>query len=539
MDERNRMLAMGGQDVDGEWESMGTGTSSASLASRTSRYLQSFISTEVSARVMGDRDRNEILKVAWLSITLFFVVGGYWLLRSIKDPIMATIDGVEYIPQAKIASLFVVFALVIVYNKMLDMFKKEQVFYMMGVTYGIAFGCIAVLLAHPTIGLANTNADPSRLLGWVSYCTIESFGSMVVQCYWALVNSSVDTNFAKKNFGIIVAGAQIGSILGPTIATQAAWIGISSLYFIGAMVMFLMVGAMYLYMDKFGNAEATRREEAATYKDKQKDGGIAEGFTLFYEHNYVKGLFAVSSLYMIQVTVVDYMMKVLAKDHYHTLYPDDPAMALSGFASFMGYFGQMTNSISFLFSLLGTGIVIKNFGLTVTLISFPILLLGCTALVFFKPDLWTVFFVMMIMKAMSYALNNPTKEILYQQTSSAVKFKCKSWIDTFGQRGSKAGGSLITNAFATSIADLANYGSLVGAIISLFLIYVSDYMGKEFEALTERGEKVGEQSASLAAQLAAMQNMHEDTSCTIEEEGQKSAEMTPQGSKKGSDGADV
>jgi len=39
-------------------------------------------------------------------------------------------------------------------------------------------------------------------------------------------------------------------------------------------------------------------------------------------------------------------------------------------------------------------------------------------------------------------------------TGSNVKFKCKSWIDTFGQRGSKAGGSLITNAFANSMADL-------------------------------------------------------------------------------------
>jgi len=65
-----------------------------------------------------------------------------------------------------------------------------------------------------------------------------------------------------------------------------------------------------------------------------------------------------------------------------------------------------------------------------------------------------VFLVMMVIKGMSYALLNPTKEILYQMTGSNVKFKCKSWIDTFGQRGSKAGGSLITNAFANSMADL-------------------------------------------------------------------------------------
>lgn len=61
---------------------------------------------------------------------------------------------------------------------------------------------------------------------------------------------------------------------------------------------------------------------------------------------------------------------------------------------------------------------------------------------------------MMIIKGMSYALNNPTKEILYQMTSTSIKFKCKSWIDTFGQRGAKATGSIVTNTFASSIADL-------------------------------------------------------------------------------------
>ena len=91
-------------------------------------------------------------------------------------------------------------------NKLLDMFPKHQLFYMMGGAYGVLFTAMGLALMHPTIGLANTKADPTRILGWLSYVTIESFGSMVVQCYWALVNASVDVNFAKKNFGIIVAG---------------------------------------------------------------------------------------------------------------------------------------------------------------------------------------------------------------------------------------------------------------------------------------------------------------------------------------------
>lgn len=190
----------------------------------------------------------------------------------------------------------------------------------MGISYGAMFAVIGLLLIHPTIGLANSKADPSRLLGWTSYCLIESFGSMVVQCYWALVNSSVDVHFAKKNFGLVVAGAQIGSILGPTLATQASTIGIPALYMTGAVIMFLMVGAMYYYVSHFVDTDSEAAEllaqaesaklEAQSKKSnsstdasaKKKETGVMEGFYLFYEHDYVKGIFAVSSLYMVQVS---------------------------------------------------------------------------------------------------------------------------------------------------------------------------------------------------------------------------------------------
>lgn len=225
---------------------------------------------------------------------------------------------------------------------------------MMGAAYGVLFALMGLLLMHPTIGLANTKADPSRLLGWVSYVTIESFGSMVVQCYWALVNASVDVPFAKKNFGLIVAGAQIGSILGPTLATQASSLGIPALYLAGSVIMFLMVGAMYFYIERFGSGvdeqskeatSATPLVEGGAAAKPKKDEGIMEGFNLFWEHDYVKGIFAVSSLYMVQVTVIDYMMKVLAKDRYAAMYSDDPQAALRAFASFMGYFGQVSGSL--------------------------------------------------------------------------------------------------------------------------------------------------------------------------------------------------
>ena len=58
-------------------------------------------------------------------------------------------------------------------NKLLDLFPKHQLFYMMGIAYGVMFTFMGLMLMHPTFGLPNTQADPSRLLGWVSYVTIE------------------------------------------------------------------------------------------------------------------------------------------------------------------------------------------------------------------------------------------------------------------------------------------------------------------------------------------------------------------------------
>jgi AAA family ATP:ADP antiporter len=219
---------------------------------------------------------------------------------------------------------------------------------MMGIAYGVIFFIMGLLLLHPTIGLSNTEADPTRILGWISYCAIESFGSMVVQCYWALVNASVDTDFAKKYFGVIIAGAQVGSILGPTIATQANAIGVPTLYLGGAGIMFIMVGAMYFYIQQFGileNEEQSEEPSSSSSSSKNVETGVMEGFYLFYEHDYVKGIFAISSFSMVQITVIDYMMKVLAMERYSHMYPDNPQAMLRGFASFMGYFGQVYFSI--------------------------------------------------------------------------------------------------------------------------------------------------------------------------------------------------
>ena len=73
--------------------------------------------------------------------------------------------------------------------------------------------------------------------------------------------------------------------------------------------MFMMVAAMYFYVEKFGAPGEDKIEEKKTSseisgKPKKKEGeGIMEGFYLIYKYDYVKGIFFISSLFMMQVRI--------------------------------------------------------------------------------------------------------------------------------------------------------------------------------------------------------------------------------------------
>lgn len=489
-------------------------------------------------RLYGDQlPLQEMVRVLTLASTLFFMIGGYWLLRSLKDPVLSALCGVDYIPKAKILSVFVVLAVVPIYNHFLDSgVPKHQLFYIFGTFYFGLFVSIALLLMHPTIGLANENASPYRVLGWVSYCSIESFGSVLVSLFWSFANSNISLESAKASYGVMVASAQVGSIIGPTIVNRFAtrW-GLDTCYMLGACCMLLLQGTMYMYIQKYGAGKG-----ASSTKKKEKTG-VLEGVHLFIRHNYIKGIFAISCLFMVEVTIVDYTLKRLARDHFSESYPcgdaslscwkEDGNHAMSqeatrAFAEFMGFFGQATNSLSLILSLFGTSAVIRIFGLRLTLLLFPSVCLCVIICVRLRPTLYVAFGAVMALKACSYALNNPTKEILYQPTSSSVKYKAKSWIDIFGARGSKAMGSLVTNAFANNAAALVANGSFVGMAVSCFLIWNARFMGKTFDEYMSTGYIVGSEDDNEeiiaedgeGVELSEAQGTQEDTSCAIPDE---------------------
>lgn len=460
--------------------------------------------TNVVHYFFPDLKHEESRKFTLLGITGFFVVGTYWLLRLLKQTIFLKVafpeslgwaehQGLLFQPTAKFLSPFVVLAVVLIYSKLVDLVKKQQLFYIICSFYGLFFATLAgLILIKEWYGAAALGKSILGSVGWVSYFAIESFGSLVVALFWSFTNSITKTESAKRGFPLIVSLMQFGAIGGSVLLLFSKSIGAMWPLIALASLFIFAVIAMIAYFMRVMPASQLIGNEAAAATEKKKDGffeGFTSGLTLLVTRPYLMGVLVVSTFYEVASQIMDFQLHKQAVAC--PLFSDAIA-----FTRFEGMLGVGVNSLSFLVALLGTSYIIKRIGLRLSLLVYPAAFIVALSLLFlaFKAGcvgttlLWITFAAMMVVKGMSYAFNNPVKEIMYIPTSKDAKFKSKGWIDMFGGRFAKSGGARITSLYKHDLSELMVYGTFFSfGIIGIWII-AALYVGKKNQQLQHSGE---------------------------------------------------
>lgn len=453
-----------------------------------------------------DLNKEDAKKFTLLSFIFFLVIGSYWLVRLLKNTLFYKIafpealgwapgQGRLYQPIAKFWSPFVVFGLVMVYTKMIDIFKKHVLFYIITTVYSIIFGGItALLITRALYGDMFLGKALLGTMGWVSFFAIESYGSLIVALFWSFTNSICSSESAKSGYPMITAAAQTGAIGGSALLIFAHLIGIWQLFALVTMFVVCALMAMRYFMASIPASSLVGNKQAAA-TEKGKEGffeGLVAGVRLIFSRPYIFGILIVSTFYEVISQVIEYQMQSQAYEF--------PQFATEvGFAQFQGIYGVATNLLSLLMALLGTRYLIKRFGLTFGLLIFPVVL-GCAFLLLFgfytygQPTavqlLSATIVVMMIAKGLGYAVNNPVKEMMYIPTSKDVKFKSKGFIDIFGSRLSKLGGAQINDAFKHSMQDLMIYGTAFSLGMTGVWILAAIYVGYKNSQLIKENKIV-------------------------------------------------
>ena len=169
------------------------------------------------------------------------------------------------------------------------------------------------------------------------------------------------------------------------------------------------------------------------------------------------------------------------------------------FANLMGHFGQLTNFISLLVSLFGFSVIVKRMGIKFSLLMFPSILVAAVVMTNLVSSLNFLFITVSLLKALIFSFNEPVKELLYINTSESIKYKAKAWIDVFGCRLAKAIGSFITYQSGGDLGVLRSVSELPCLILSIALLCVAYFIGREFDYNQKKGIIVGMPSSCVGA----------------------------------------
>ncbi len=412
--------------------------------------------------IFGDFDPDELTKFLLLGLIFGLIIGIYWTLRPLKDALFQDIVGGQWQPLAKMTSLVVIFPLVMIYSFIVDKLSRKNLFFVMATIYGTATLVIAWYFFDPVYGLANPTAEYGRWLGWIWYWFVESFGSLIIALFWAFATDITSADSAKKGFFFVIMLGQVGGMLIPLMTRIPKWYNISNAYTVVGcgLLIFMIIPLVALFMKTIPPEQmkgfGEKKEEAPVETTTEESKGLLsylhgifmgffEGLWLLISKPYLLGIFGVIAFYEIIVTIFDYIFKIKAETEFL-----DKAEKLA----FLGSYATFTNIATFLCLVFGISKVQKKLGLTASLMLMPLLVTIAVGVFRFYPNLQALFWLMVLSKAVNYALNSPSQKQLYIPTSEQARYKSQAWIESFGGRGAKAGGSFINKQHGNMLRKL-------------------------------------------------------------------------------------
>jgi ATP:ADP antiporter, AAA family len=455
---------------------------------------------EQVVRGLFDIDPQERMKLFFLSLLYFLVVGAYTVTRDLKSSIFLGTVGKEYIPWVKVISMLMLVPAIFFYSRLVDKIKRYQLLIFYSVLFGIANLIFAYYIGHPTIGLLNTDARPTRLFGWFFYFFVEGYSPFVVSVFWALANSVNSPAEAKKNYGYMVAGSKFGGM----IAAALAWyiFGLSAqlikpcLTHVEAHQLILVISSLFLalvpiatvlFMKKVP-AHLMHGYEAAYKLETQKKAvktkpSMFAGLEMFIKYPYVLGIFGMVFFYEIVSTVLSYLRLGVA---------EAGAGSISDVSKVLFEIAFKAHFVGFVISLVGTQALLARLGTRICLMLIPVSMGATLFYIIFETSPEALRNALVVFTALNYAFLAPVRESLYLPTVKEIKFKSKSWIVAFGSKFAKTSGSMF-NVFASTMGEafvLPVHSFFFAGIIGLWF-GVTFLLGRRFEQAIAKNEVIG------------------------------------------------
>jgi len=387
---------------------------------------------------------GEGLAFIWSALYFFCLLFGYYLLRPIREEfaIRGELSDLPWLWTGTTAAMLIATPLFAWLVSRMPRRRFIPLVYRLFAIILMLFYAILLMLEH----------EQEKPVGYAFYIFLSVFNLFIVSIFWGFMADIYRPEQAKRLFAAIGVGGTLGATLGGVFVEL--WISKLAfppihLFLISVLMLELAVQCVRQLARLFqlGTPNEPRREGQTS---REPTPSVWSGFVLLARSRYLQMLVA----YMLCYTVVGAFLYFEQARIVRAAYEDFTARTL-----FFNRLDLATNILTLLTPLFITSRLISRLGTWAGLSLLPIItILGFAAIMGADSFGWTalaVFAVFRVLqRSMHYAVDRPTREMLYAPLGADEKYKSKSFIDTFVYRG----GDLL-GAWAQSIKAVAAHAA--------------------------------------------------------------------------------
>jgi len=342
----------------------------------------------------------------------FFLMSSYFVLRPVRDE-MGIQAGVENMQWLFTGTFFVMLAVVPIFGYLVKRIPRNKL-----------IPRIYLFFSLNIVGyyVAFQGMDP-QVLSIVFFIWLSVFNLFVISLFWSFSADMFNTDQAKRMYGPIAAGGSMGAIVGPSLtSTLVGKIGVLNLLPISALLLGL---STFFIFQLLRTAQIQKRTEMAMPIQGKIWAGI--------------GLIGKSS--KLQLLVVFILLFTTISTFLYFQQGHIVSEQITSSASRTRYFGMrdlLVNSLTLILQFFLTAQIIRKWGLVLTLSIVPAISILGFLLLGLHPTIHVLLIFQVAYRALNFALQRPSREILFTAVSSEERYKAKNLIDTAIYRGGDA-----------------------------------------------------------------------------------------------------
>lgn len=355
------------------------------------------------------------------SVVLFFAYGllmmfSYYVLKTIREPLLLTGSGAEMKSYAHAAIAGVLLLLVPLYGVVFRNASRQQL---------TRFVTLFFLV---NLGLFYAAGRAGLDIGFAYYVWVGVFGLMITAQFWGYAADSYSVKTGQRLFPVIMVGATLGGLAAPALSgalypTLGPWL-----------LMLAAMGLLALTLPLVRRARAavppgSRAEDLSGVGPA--DGGPFSGFSLVLSDRYLFLLALLILLLNWVNTTGEYILAELVVREAEAVAGGDAAAKGAFIAGFYGNFFSTVNLLTVFAQVFLVARVIQWMGVHRAVLVLPVVALAGYGLVTFLPVFTILRVVKTLENATDYSLMNTTRHALYLPLSPAQKYEGKTAIETF------------------------------------------------------------------------------------------------------------